>query len=65
MFVERNTSSDPSKISRIGVSRATLKPSLNCADESFSALIVWWPTLDTDIEQLVRSCEIYLSNLSR
>ena len=38
MIVERSTSSDSSKISRIGVSRATLKPSWNCADESVSAL---------------------------
>ena len=38
MFVERNTSRDPREISRIGVSRATLKPSWNCADESVSAL---------------------------
>ena len=37
MFVESNTSSDPSEISRIVVSRATVKPSWNCADESVSS----------------------------
>ena len=38
MLVERNTSSDPSKISRISVSSAALIPSRNCADESVSAV---------------------------
>ena len=26
--------------------------------KALARLHVWWPTLDTDIEQLVRSCEI-------
>ena len=38
MLVERNTRTDPSKISRIGASRATLKPSWSCADESVSVV---------------------------
>ena len=38
MHVERNTSGDPTKLSRIGVGRPTLKPSWNCADESVSAV---------------------------
>ena len=55
MLAERNKSSDPSKISRIGVSRATLKPSWNCANESVSALACL--VFNTDIKQLVRTCE--------
>ena len=61
MLVERNMSSDPSKMSRISISRATLKPPEIVRMKALARLHVWWPSLDTDIEQLVRSCE---SNLS-
>ena len=58
MFVERNTSSIPAKYQESVLAELHLNHPGIVRMNALARLHFWWPTLDTDIEQLVRSCEI-------
>ena len=59
MFVERKRVVIPAKYQKSVLEELHLNHPGIVQMKALARLRVWWPTLDTDIEQLVRSCEIW------
>ena len=58
MFVERKRVVIPAKYQKSVLEELHLNHPGIVQMKALARLRVWWPTLGTDIEQLVRSCEI-------